>query len=130
MKLAALLLIAGVGLVQPQEISHRTDPRLLHKVEPEYTKEALDAKLEGRVELSSVIDVDGVPSDIKVVRGLGKGLDEKAVECLGQWRFSPATNHGERVSQKVTVGIQFRILGKRKKAGTCRLGWLASRPFG
>jgi periplasmic protein TonB len=112
MKLAALLLIAGAGLVHPQEILHSTTPRLIHKVEPEYTKEALDAKLEGVVGLSTVIDVDGVPTEIKVIHGIGMGLDEKAIKCLAQWRFSPATQHSEPVPIKVTIQMNFRILNK------------------
>jgi len=58
----------------------------------EYTNEALAAKIEGDVILSLMVGPDDVPSDIKVVRGLGMGLDEKAVECLQPWRFKPATN--------------------------------------
>jgi protein TonB len=109
MRLAVVLLIAAVGLIQPQEISHTTSPKVIHKVEPEYTKEALAAKIEGVVNLLFVIETDGTPSNIEVLRGLGKGLDEKAVECLQQWRFSPATNHGEPVSAKATVEMNFRM---------------------
>jgi TonB family protein len=47
-----------------------------------YTKQALDAKIEGSVTLYAVIGTDGVPSDISVINGLGSGLDEKAVECF------------------------------------------------
>jgi protein TonB len=108
MKLAILLLIAAVSL-HPQELSHTTSPTLVHKVEPHYTKEALDAKLQGEVRLSFVVGSDGIPSDIKVVRALGMGLDEKAVECLQQWRFRPATNHGEPVDQKATLEVEFRL---------------------
>jgi periplasmic protein TonB len=109
MKLAILLLIAAVSL-RSQEIAHNTAPRLTHKAEPQYTKEASAAKIEGDVSLSLTIGTDGVPSDIKVVRGLGMGLDEKAVECLQQWRFEPATSHGEPVSTKAKVVISFRLL--------------------
>jgi protein TonB len=108
MKLAIVLLIVVVSL-RSQEISHNTPPILTHKVEPQYTKEALDAKLEGVVRLSATIGADGIPSDIKVVRGLGMRLDEKAVEALQQWRFKPATRHTEPVDQKVTVEVNFRL---------------------
>jgi protein TonB len=108
MRLVVLYLIAGISLYS-QEISHTTSPRVIHKVEPEYTKEALDAKIEGTVVLSSTIGTDGVPSDIKVVRGLGTALDEKAVECLRQWRFAPATKFGEPVSIKATIEMNFRL---------------------
>lgn len=83
-RLALLLFIVAASL-HPQEIA----PRVAHRVEPEYTKEALDAKVEGDVILSLTIGTDGVPSDIKLVRGLGMGLDEKAVQCLRGWRFRP-----------------------------------------
>jgi protein TonB len=108
MKLAILLLIAAVSL-RSQEISHTTEAAIIHKVEPQYSKEALDAKLQGEVRLSLVIGADGIPSDIKVVRGLGMGLDEKAVEALQQWRFKPATRHGEPVDQKMTLIMNFRL---------------------
>jgi protein TonB len=108
MKFAILLLIAMVSL-RSQEILHTTQPILIHKVDPQYTKEAMEAKIQGDVTLSSTIGADGVPSDLKVTSGLGMGLDEKAVECLQQWRFRPATSHGEAVSTKVKVVINFRL---------------------
>ena len=109
MKLAILLLTAVITL-RPQEISHTTEPKPIHTVRLQYTKEALAAKIEGDVILSAMIGADGVPSDIKVVRGLGMGLDEKAVECLQQWRFKPATNYfSERASAKATVRMNFRL---------------------
>jgi len=108
MKIAVLFLI-GVISCSPQELSHTTEPTLIHKVEPEYTKEALDAKLQGDVILSVVVGADGVPSDIDVIRRLGMGLDEKAVDCLRQWRFRPATSHGEPISTKTTVEMNFRL---------------------
>lgn len=111
MKLAVLILFAAVGSLQPQEISNRisTPPRVSHKVEPEYTKEALDAKLQGTVILSAIVGVDGTPSEIKAVRELGKGLDESAVECVRQWRFIPAVKEGEPIPMKVTIQVSFRL---------------------
>jgi protein TonB len=108
MKLGILLMIAVVSL-RSQEILHSTEPILIHKVEPQYTKEARESKLQGAVTLSSTIGTDGVPSEIKVASGLGMGLDEKAVECLKQWRFKAATNHGEAVAAPVKVIINFRL---------------------
>jgi TonB family protein len=109
MKAAILLLITAVSL-RPQEISHTSDPKPIHVVRAQYTNEALAAKIEGDVILSLLVGSDGVPSDIKVVRGLGMGLDEKAVECLQQWRFKRATNYfGESAFAKATVRINFRL---------------------
>jgi TonB family protein len=113
MKLAALILIA-VSL-PAQEISHQTPPRVIHKVEPEYTEEARKANLQGTVVLTTFISIDGVPEGIKVVRELGGGLDEKAIECLRQWRFRPALNHDEPVVATITVEMEFRILQRNSK---------------
>jgi periplasmic protein TonB len=109
MKPAILFLLVTVGVLLPQEISHRAGPKIVRKVDPEYTREALDAKLQGDVVLSFVIAIDGMPVEIKVVRGLGSGLDEKAVECLQQWRFSPGVRNGEPVPMKASVEINFRL---------------------
>jgi protein TonB len=62
--------------------------------DPEYTPEALAAKLRGTV---------------KVARGLGNGLDEKAVECLQKWRFKPGMRNGEPVPVKATIEVNFRL---------------------
>jgi periplasmic protein TonB len=69
----------------------------------------LEAKLVGTVILSVVVDTEGNPTEIKLIRGLGKGLDEKAVECVQKWHFKPATRNGEPVSVKATVEINFRL---------------------
>ena len=109
MRFAFFIFVAVAGLLRSQEISHSTSPVLIHRVEPEYTEEALDAKIEGEVVLSTTIGADGVPADIKVVRKLGYGLDDKAVECLKAWRFKPATSHGEPVPTRATVEMNFRL---------------------
>ncbi|HLX45714.1 MAG TPA: energy transducer TonB [Bryobacteraceae bacterium] len=109
MKLAVLVLIVSVGVLQGQEILHSAPPAVIHKVNPEYTKEALVAKLQGTVVLSAVVDIDGNPTEIKIVRQLGKGLDEKAVECLRQWRFKPATSHGDPIPMNVIIEVDFRL---------------------
>jgi len=112
MRLVILLLLAVAGSLQSQELSHTTPPKVIHGTVPEYTKEALDAKLQGVVTLSAVVGVDGLASEIKVVKELGKGLDEKAVECLQQWRFKPASNSKlwpAEVAEKVTIQITFRL---------------------
>jgi TonB family protein len=83
---------------------------VIHKTEPEYTEEARKANLQGTVVLTTIITVDGIPESIKVVRELGGGLDERAVECLRQWRFSPALYHDEPVSMTITVEMNFRLL--------------------
>jgi protein TonB len=108
MRVSLLLLALSVSVVQSQTASSFA-PRLIHKTDPAYTKQALDAKLEGSVTLSAMIGTDGVPSDIKVVRGLGNGLDEKSVECFQAWRFSPGLKNGQPIPVKAQVVVTFRM---------------------
>jgi len=95
--------------LQAQEISSLTYPSVIHRAEPEYTKAALNAKLQGTVILSLVIGVDGVPSEITVAQGLRMGLDKEGVKCLKLWRFKPATRHGEVIPMKATMEVNFRL---------------------
>lgn len=103
------LLILAAGALHSQEISKMTAPAVIQRADPEYTAEATEAKIEGAVVLSMVIDTAGVPTEIHLVRGLGLGLDEKAVECLQRWRFRPATRFGQAIPMKATVEINFRL---------------------
>jgi TonB family protein len=86
-------------------------PRVLHKVNPEYTPEALRAKLEGTVLLQAVVRTHGVPSDISVLRSLDRrfGLDQQAVAALRQWRFSPGQRAGQPVPVLVQVEMNFSL---------------------
>jgi hypothetical protein len=90
--LIALELAAFIALLQGQEgrgaggaqtgaSASMSPPRVLSRADPEYTHQALDAKLEGIVILAFTIGTDGTATGITVTRGLGMGLDEKAVEC-------------------------------------------------
>jgi periplasmic protein TonB len=85
-------------------------PVLVSKVEPEYSEEARKAKFSGAVLLSLVVDSNGVPRDIHVVRQLGLGLDEKAIEAVMKWRFRPGMKGGRPVATQATVEVTFRLL--------------------
>jgi TonB family protein len=89
-----------------------TRPVPIEKSEPTYTEEAREARLEGAVVLSVVIAKDGKAKNIKVVRGLGLGLDEKAMEALGRWKFEPARLRKDNTPVPVSaqVEINFRLL--------------------
>ncbi len=82
-------------------------PTVISRAEPEYPEEALRAKLAGKVRLAIVVNKEGLPQDIRVVRGLGLGLDEAAVEAVGKWRFNPATRDGEPIAVRATVLVMF-----------------------
>lgn len=85
-------------------------PVLISKVDPEYSEEARKAKFSGEVLLSIVVDEHGLPRDIKVVRPLGLGLDEKAIEAVQHWRFRPGMKGGRPVATSATVSVSFRLL--------------------
>jgi protein TonB len=87
-----------------------SQPVLLVKVEPEYSEEARKAKYSGTVLLSIIVDATGMPRDIKVIRPLGLGLDEKAVEAVSKWRFKPAMKNGHPVAVQANVEVNFRLL--------------------
>lgn len=87
-----------------------SSPVLISKVEPEYSEEARKAKYSGTVLLSVVVDEHGIPQDIHVVRQLGLGLDEKAIEAVQKWRFRPGVRNGKPVRVRATIEVSFRLL--------------------
>ena len=84
-------------------------PSLLHEVRPRYTDEARRAGLQGEVLLEVVVGGDGAVEEIRVIRGLGAGLDEQAVTAVRQWRFSPARHQGTPVPIVVEVAVEFSL---------------------
>jgi TonB family protein len=98
-----------------------TYPKLISKVEPEYSEEARKAKHQGTVMLNVVIGDDGVLSEIKVVKSLGLGLDEKAIECVKKWRFEPGTRGGKPVKVEATLEVNFRLLSTCGSGTTQRI---------
>lgn len=84
-------------------------PRVIYRVEPEFSDEARRAKYQGTVLLRVIIGVDGKIHDVQVVRSLGMGLDEKAVEAARQWRFEPGQKDGKAVPVDVTMEIRFQL---------------------
>jgi periplasmic protein TonB len=85
-------------------------PRVLSKVDPEYPKEARKAKYSGTVLLSCIIDTNGRAQDIHVVKSLGMGLDEKAIEALRKWKFQPGMKEGQAVNVRAQIAINFVLL--------------------
>jgi TonB family protein len=85
-------------------------PRLISKVEPQYDEEARVAKYQGTVVLQVVIGPDGLAHNAVVVRSLGLGLDQKAIEAVSQWKFSPGVKDGSPVPIAATIEVNFRLL--------------------
>jgi TonB family protein len=86
-----------------------TAPSLLREVKPQYTEEARRLGVEGDVVLEIVVRSDGSVGQISMVQRLGSGLDQRAVEAVRQWRFSPARRHGTPVDVLVEVAVEFKL---------------------
>ena len=79
------------------------------KPEPEYSEEARKAKWQGASLLQVVIDENGVPQNIQIIRPLGLGLDQKAIEAVQKWRFKPGLKDGNPVPTSAVIEVNFRL---------------------
>ena len=88
-----------------------TLPRVLHEERPQYTSDAMRAKVQGTVLLECVVQPDGSVGDVQVVRSLDPtfGLDQEAVDAARKWRFAPGTRLGEPVPVLITIELTFTL---------------------
>jgi periplasmic protein TonB len=98
----------GGGIYQLGDIGV-TPPVAKYTPEPDFSEEARKAKYQGTVTLSAVIGPDGRPRNLKVVRHLGMGLDEKAIEKVRTWLFEPGKRNGQAVAVAMTLEVDFRL---------------------
>ena len=98
-----------------------SEARIMYQVEPEYTDEARKAHLEGTVVLYADFASDGHPESFRVLRSLGLGLDEKAVEAVRQWRFQPETRYGKTVRGTTLVPVSFCLPADARLETTSRV---------
>lgn len=87
-----------------------TPPKLIYKVEPEFSEEARKAKFSGVVILAIEVDATGRARGFRVVQSPGLGLDEKAIDAVAKWRFRPGFENGRPVVTGATVEVNFRVL--------------------
>jgi protein TonB len=102
----------GSGVNMGGGIAHGlgiTPPVPLKEVEPEFSEEARKAKFSGNVEVYLVVDEQGRPTNVRVARGVGMGLDEKAMEAVRQYKFKPGTQNGKPVKVEMYVQVEFNI---------------------
>jgi TonB family protein len=85
-------------------------PKLVSKVEPEYSEEARLMKYQGTAVLSVVIGTDGQIYELRLVRGLGLGLDEQAADALRKWRFEPGMAGDAPACVSAQIEVNFRLL--------------------
>jgi TonB family protein len=86
-----------------------TAPIPIYKPEPPYSEEARKAKYQGTVVLYIIVDVQGNVTDARVVKPLGLGLDEKALDTVRTWKFKPGMRNGVPVAVRVMVEVSFRL---------------------
>jgi len=86
-----------------------SQPRPIYAPEPEFSDEARRVKFQGDVTLAVIIGMDGRPRNLSVVRSLGMGLDEKAIEAVRTWRFEPARMNGRPVAVQMNIIVNFHL---------------------
>ncbi|MEO7275659.1 MAG: energy transducer TonB [Vicinamibacterales bacterium] len=86
-----------------------TPPALLKEVKPDYTEDARRRGVTGDVELEIVVRRDGSVGEVRLMRGLGAGLDQRAIDAVRQWRFAPARRQGAPVDVVVEVAVEFTL---------------------
>jgi TonB family protein len=91
---------AGAGISPPQ---------LLREIRANYTDEARKKAIEGDVVLEIVVKRDGSVGQVRVLHSLGGGLEQKAVDAVRQWKFSPALRHGAPVDVVVEASVGFKL---------------------
>jgi protein TonB len=86
-------------------------PDLIHRTSPQYTAEAMRAKIQGTAMLTGIVGVDGTLQEIRISRSLDGtfGLDQEAIKCVRQWRFRPGTRQGQAVPVYVTIEVAFNL---------------------
>jgi TonB family protein len=85
-----------------------TPPMVLNSPQADFTDDAREHKISGTCVFSLIVDSQGMPQDLKLIRALGYGLDENAAEAVHQYRFKPAMKNGEPVSVRIGIEVTFR----------------------
>jgi TonB family protein len=85
-------------------------PIPIRRPEPSYSKAAKKAQLQGSVVVGLVVNEEGKPESLRVVRPLGLGLDEEALKAVARWRFKPGMKDGKPVPVSAKIEVSFRLL--------------------
>jgi TonB family protein len=86
-----------------------TPPYPIHAPEPQYTREAQDMRIEGTLVLAAVVGDDGKVKRVTVTKGLGGGLEEKAIKTVMKWKLKPAKMNGRPVTVEIKVECEFHL---------------------
>src|SRR6185436_5116758 len=84
-------------------------PTIIENPKPQYTRQAMDDRIQGAVLLQGVVLPDGRVGDVKIVGPVDAGLDKQAVAAMKRWRFNPGVKDGQAVAVLVTVEMSFTL---------------------
>ena len=84
-------------------------PKVIYQVDPEMTPDARQAKFAGVVLVNLIVNTKGVPESVQVLRPVGMGLDQKAVDAVKQYRFRPAMESGVPVPVALNIEVNFKF---------------------
>jgi protein TonB len=86
-------------------------PQVTKQVQPQYTSEAMQNRIEGSVGLEAVVLADGTVGDVKVVQSLDSvyGLDSNAMKAMKQWAFKPGMKDGKPVAVRIHVQMKYTL---------------------
>jgi periplasmic protein TonB len=101
--------IAGFGGGPYRPGSGITPPTLQREVKPVYTDDGRRRGIQGDVVMEVVVRADGTIGAVKILQGLGAGLDQRAVDAVRQWKFLPARRQGTPVDVLVEIAVEFRL---------------------
>jgi TonB family protein len=87
-----------------------TPPRIVKQVNPDYHTGSRGVRIVGSVLIGLVVSSQGLPKNLKVVKGLDKDVDQAAMDAVQQWRFAPARKDGKPVAVRITLEIEFHSM--------------------
>ena len=101
---------SGIGTPGTGHDRAASEPTCMYCPNPAYTDEARHEKIQGSVTLQVLVGADGRAMDVRVSKGLGLGLDERAAQTIRGWHFHPAKDaSGHAVATWITIETVFRL---------------------
>ena len=86
-----------------------TAPVVVREVKPQYTADAMKAKIQGTVRVECVVETNGKVGDVKVIKSLDPGLDQEAVKAVKRWTFKPGKKDGKAVRVRIELELTFTL---------------------
>jgi len=104
-------------------------PVLVKEVKPQYTPEAMRARVQGVVTLECVVQSDGAVGEARVTKALNPGLDQEAIKAVKQWRFKPGHKDGKAVPVRITLEVTFTLRDTPAAGGATKPPLFPVRPL-